>query len=54
MSVEGISIYRQEGQQKEPEIKCLKRKSFPNYIFVVLIGVSVTLLVTTIVVGVTK
>jgi len=52
--VEGISIYRQEGQQKEPEIKCLKRKSFPNYIFVVLIGVSVILLVTTIVVGVIK
>ena len=54
MSVEGISIYRQEGQQKEPNIGCLKRNSFPNFIFVILIGVIVVLTTVTIVVGVTK
>ena len=54
MSVEGISIYRQEGQRKEPNIGCLKRNSFPNFIFVILIGVIVVLTTVTIVVGVTK
>ena len=55
-----VTIYGQglrQGQGQEPKgnpINCLKKKFFPNYIFVILIAVSVASITTTIAVAVTK
>ena len=51
-----VTIYghnlRQE--QKDNNINCLKKKFFPNYVFIILIAVSVASIISTIAVAVTK
>ena len=51
-----VTIYRHNlrQEQKDNNINCLKKKFFPNYVFIILIAVSVASIISTIAVAVTK